>query len=70
MDAQDLVTVYTCTNANTAEIIRNALEAEGITAHIDGENQAGLAGILEMRIMVKAADAERARGYLEEHEPE
>lgn len=68
MDAHDLVPIYTCTNPAEAEILRNALHVEGIACEIDGENQAGLAGIMEIRLLVRALDAERARQYLEQHE--
>lgn len=68
MEAQDLVPVYTCTNETEAEILRNALHAEGIACEIEGEHQAGLAGILAIRLLVRALDADRARRYLEQHE--
>ena len=45
MESQDLVTIYTVGNPIQAEIIKNALQAEGIRCFIDGENQAAEAGL-------------------------
>ncbi len=69
MDAQEPVEVYSTNNANQAELIRAMLEGEGIRAAIEGENQAGLAGIgtMEIKIVVAAADHDRARTYIEDH---
>ena len=68
MDARDLISVYSCINAGEAEVLRNALQSEGIACRIDGEGQAGLAGVLELRLLVRAIDADRARAYIEKHE--
>jgi hypothetical protein len=70
MANQDLVTVYTVNNAVEAEIIKNALSAEGIRAFIEGENQAGEAGLtgIEIQIQVANSDADRARKFLKKHE--
>lgn len=68
MDANELVTVYTLNDATQAELIRNALHDEGIACEIDGENQAGLTGILEIKILCRAVDADRARKFIESHE--
>ncbi len=64
----DFVKVYTVKNANQAEIVKNFLEREGIFCAIEGEGQVGLAGILDIRLLVRAADAERARQLIKEHE--
>ncbi len=64
MDSEDLVTVYTVNSDVEAEIIRNALMAEGIACEIGGETQAGLAGVLEIDILTHASDADRARKVL------
>jgi hypothetical protein len=65
----DIVTVYTTDNATQAEILRGALHGEGIKCEIGGERQAGLAGIgsMEIQLLVRAEDADRARAFLEEH---
>jgi len=70
MHPADLVTVYTVGNPMEAEIIKNALEAEGIRAFVDGQGQAGRSGLtgFEIRINVPTTVAERARAFIEEHE--
>lgn len=60
VDTHDVVTVCTTRNAIEAEMVRNLLEAEGIKATVVGASQAGFAGILEIPVVVQAADAERA----------
>jgi hypothetical protein len=68
MDDLDLVTVYTIKNAANAEIIKNALEAEGIPCRLDNESQAGLTGIFDIAVLVRAADEARARDLILAHE--
>ena len=68
MDERQPVVVYTTANELDAEVVRAALEAEGIQALVTGQNQAGLAGVLqEVAVEVPAQDAERARQVLAEH---
>jgi len=66
--AQELVPVYTVKNPNQAEIVKNFLESEGIPCSIEGEGQVGLAGILDIKLLVRAADADKARSLIAEHE--
>ncbi len=61
MHDDELVSIYETNDASDAEIVKLALESEGITAFVEGEGQAGLTGVLEIEVVVKAADAERAR---------
>jgi hypothetical protein len=70
MKDDELVTVYTVTNPTQAELVRMALESEGIDAHLDGEGQGGggLVGIFDTHVVVRAADAERARAIIAFHE--
>ena len=68
MDLHEPVPVYTVTDPGTAEVLRAMLETEGIRCMIEGAHQAGLSGILDMRLLVSAVDAERARELLEAHE--
>lgn len=63
-----LVPVYTAKDPATAEIMRNALEAEGIRCEIEGGNQAALSGVLTIRLFVSAADAVRAQEFLRSRE--
>ena len=67
MQDLDLVDVYTLKNPAMAEIIRNALEAEDIPCRLDNESQAGLTGIFDIQVLVRAEDAERARELIETH---
>jgi hypothetical protein len=68
MESQEPIVVYTVTDPNVAELIRNALHEEGIVCEISGESQAGLAGVLEIDILTRAIDADRARKIIEELE--
>ena len=71
MDADSLVPIYWPTDHMEADAIRQALEAEDIPCHIDGENLAGLAssGFFgsagRMRLLVRARDADEARAIIE-----
>ncbi len=70
MDSEELVTVYTVGNPIKGEIIKNALEAEGIRCFIEGGNQAGEAGLIgiSVKLQVPVAQAERAAKFIEEHD--
>jgi hypothetical protein len=70
VDAKELVSVYTVANSVEAQIIKNALQDEGIRAFIEGGNQAAEAGLvgLPIDIEVAAADADRARKFIEHHQ--
>ena len=63
----DILTVYTTDNANEAEVVRAALHGEGIKCEVGGETQAGLAGIIEIQLLVRAEAFDRARAFLERH---
>lgn len=66
MESEDLVTVCTVTNPTEAEIIRSALQANGIACQIGGESQAGLAGVLGIDILTHLDDADAARNHLKQ----
>lgn len=70
MKSDDLVSVYTVANPMEAEIIRAELNNEGIACQIGNENQAALTGItaMEIQILTRAEDADRARKLLLSHE--
>jgi hypothetical protein len=68
MDPQDLVTIYTVNNPTHAEIIRNFLHSEGIACELGGERQMGLTGIMQIDILVRAEDADRAGKLIAQHE--
>jgi hypothetical protein len=70
MQDVDLVDVYTVKNPAIAEIIKNALEAEDIRCRLDNESQAGLTGIFDIHVLVRADDADRARELIQTHAPD
>lgn len=67
MDNMEPVPVLTTTHPNQAEIVKAALEAEGIPAEVEGGHQGSFAGVLTVRVFVRAVDAERAKAFLAEH---
>ena len=68
MEIDEPVTVYTVNNPCEAEIIKMALQGQGISCQLDGEGQAGLSDILAIGILVPARDADRAQKYIEQNE--
>lgn len=63
--AMQLVEVYSVTDPNLAEIIKATLQRDGISCWIEGENQAGLAGVLSIKLLTRAKDADRAQRIIE-----
>ena len=70
MEKDQLVTLYTTSDSNEAEIICGAINAEGMKCEIGGEHQAGLTGLdtMEIEVLVRAEDFDRAKAFLEEHQ--
>ena len=68
MEADEPVTVYTVNSPYEAEVIKMALQGEGLSCELDGEGQAGLSGILEIGILVPAREADRAQRIIEQNE--
>lgn len=71
MKSKDLVTVYTLADPVKAEIMKNALEKEGIRCFLEGVNRAttGLAlATFGLDIQVPAKQAARARKFIRAHE--
>jgi hypothetical protein len=68
MEADEPVTVYTVNNPYEAEIIKMALQGQGISCQLDGEGQAGLSDIPEIGILVPARDADWAQRIIEQNE--
>jgi hypothetical protein len=67
-DPHELVKVYTVNEPTLAELVRQELAMQGIRCEISGENQAGLAGVLNIDLFVQAVDADRARKFIAQHE--
>jgi hypothetical protein len=68
MDPADQVTVFIARDPVQADLVKNALENDGIMATVQGESQGGLTGILEVRVLVRAVDEVRAREVIAFHE--
>jgi hypothetical protein len=71
MKHDDLVVVYTLHDTVRAEVIRAALQSEGIAARLDGINfSASFPGnpMQEVHILVRAEDADRAAKFIKQHE--
>jgi len=73
MESDDLVTVYTLTDGNQAELVKNFLHSEGIRCFLAGEQASGLYPGLspfQIEIQVPAESADRARRLIQSHEHE
>lgn len=66
-DRLNLKTVIKVRDSGLAEVLKLRLEDEGIRCVIEGGNQAGLAGVLQMRLLVKSTDLERAKTLIEQY---
>ena len=65
VDANEVEVVYTTNDIYEAEIIRNQFHDAGIKCELDGESQGGFTEIVETKLLVRAADADRARRLIE-----
>ena len=63
----DLKTLIKLTDANLAEILKLALADEEIPCVIEGEHQAGLTGVFQIRVLVPNKDLSHAEQILREH---
>ena len=70
MEADEPVTVYTVNNPFEAEVIKTALQGQGISCQLDGEGQAGLSDVLEIGVRVRLRDADQARKIIRHNEAE
>ena len=70
MEADEPVTVYTVNNPFEAEVIKTALQGQGISCQLDGEGQAGLSDVLEIGVLVRLRDADQARKIIRHNEAE
>jgi|GEM_PF-1599170 len=64
-----LVPVYQTSDLGRAEVVRLALENEGIRCALENELQAGFSGVLQCRLFVFESDAAVARNLIQQHEP-
>jgi hypothetical protein len=68
MDIDEPVVVYSVKNATQAKLIKNFLESEGIPCSVGGEGQIGLAGLMDIQILVRAVDSDKAKRLIASHE--
>ncbi len=68
MSQSNLVPVYSVGEPTHAELVKDALELEGIPCFVEGENQGSFVGVLEIRLLVPADRAVAAREFILEHE--
>jgi hypothetical protein len=68
MDIHEPVVAYTVKDPMEAEIIRSFLKSKGIPCTIGGEHQIGLAGVMDIEIIVRSVDADRVHKLLEAHD--
>jgi hypothetical protein len=61
MKPEDVVTVDVLSNPLEAEMVANSLRTGGVACIVEGSGQAGVTGDVEVRILVRAWDADRAR---------
>jgi len=69
MSEDTLVPIYQTTDVGRAEIIKGALEGQGIRCSLENEHQAALSGVLQCRLLVRQEDETLARDFIEAHEP-
>ena len=67
MSEDKLVPIYTTRNIATAEVIRAALEGEGIRCEIENEHQAGFSGVTNVRLFVLDSDKDAAVKFIDLH---
>jgi hypothetical protein len=70
MDPNEPVRVYSVSDPVEAELVKNALQDEGIRCFLDGDNQAAMPGnpAVSIHVLVEAAHADRARQLIRAHE--
>ena len=61
-----LVTVYQSSDPIQADLVRDTLDNAGVEAMIDGEYQAGFAGVLPVNVMVRESVADAALAIIRE----
>jgi hypothetical protein len=64
MPDDEFVSIYSAKTSGEADVVRLALEAEGIAANVAGKQFADLFGMFEFQVLVKRTDEERAKTRL------
>ena len=68
MEVDDPMTVYTVNHPYEAEDIKTALQGQGIWCQLNGDGQAGLSDSLEVGVLVRPRDADRALTIIQQIE--
>ena len=68
MVSHEIRTVFTTRDVMMAQMVRMALNEADIRCEIENEHQAGLAGVLDMKVNVPADDEARAKQVIGELE--
>lgn len=61
-----LVSVFQNNDPLLADMVRDRLDENGISAVTEGENQAGFAGALPVKVMVRETETEAATAIIKE----
>lgn len=61
MAEHELTTVFKSHDVMEAEMIKMALEGEGVPSQLENAHQAGFSGVFDVKVYVRSEDAERAR---------
>ncbi len=62
-----IVSIYSLSDPYEAELIKNTLEDNGIQCSLDGQTQGGFVGVVNIGVLVKEVDAERAIELIRQH---
>jgi len=60
VDGDEVVTAFTTNDVYEAEIVRGILQSEGIACRLDSTSQGGFTELFEIKLLVRARDADRA----------
>ena len=66
--SEDLETIYTAMDEIDAEVVKMALDGEGIQCFLENKEQAMLAGCIPVKVLVRTSDVDRAKQFIEQHE--
>lgn len=68
MSEHELISVFTTRDAMRAQMIQMALQEQDIPAEVENLHQAALTGVLEVKVNVRAADADQAKQIIRDLE--
>lgn len=65
-----LQTVCSLNDAAVAELVKGTLLDHGIECELSGKHQAGFTGLIEIDVLIRESDTEKAREILMSHYPD